>query len=147
MAGYTGSQAQSGRGSTLSIGATPTLIGEIKTVPFTSGKWATADVTNFESGNDAEFITTIRDNGTVQLEGNRVSSDAGQQAIETAYDAGTLEAFTLTLPRTSTQATKGDTYTFNALVLSRDFTVDTSKEIDFKVELKISGAVTFTVGS
>lgn len=144
---YAGSQAQSGRGSTLSIGATPTLIGEIKTVPFTSGKWQTADVTNLESGNDAEFITTIRDNGTVQLEGNRVPGDAGQQAVESAYDNGSLQAFTLTLPKSSTQTTTGDTYTFNALVLSRDFTVDVTKEIDFKVELKISGAVTYTAGS
>lgn len=144
---YAGSQAQSGRGSTIGIGATPTLIGEIKSVPFTSGKWQTADVTNFDSGNDAEFITTIRDNGSLQIEGNRVPGDAGQQAIETAYQSGTLEAFVITLPKTSAQTTKGDTYTFNALVLSRDFTVDVTKEIDFKVELKISGAVTYTAGS
>ncbi len=144
---YAGSQAQSGRGSTLSIGATPTLIGEVKSVPFTSGKWQTADVTNFESGNDAEFITTIRDNGTVTLEGNRVSSDAGQTAVETAYDSGAIAAFTLQLPKTASQVTNGDKYTFNALVIGRDFTVDTTKEIDWKVELKISGAVTFTAGA
>jgi hypothetical protein len=144
---YAGSQAQSGRGSTLSIGATPTLIGEIKNVPFTSGKWATADVTNFNSGNDAEFITTIRDNGSVTIEGNRVSGDAGQTAVEAAYDSGEVASFTLTLPKTAAQVTKGDTYTFNALVLSRDFTVDVTKEIDYKVELKISGAVTFAAGS
>jgi hypothetical protein len=144
---YAGSQAQSGRGSTLSIGATPTLIGEVKNVPFTSGKWQTADVTNFESGNDAEFISTIRDNGTVTFDGNRVSADAGQQAVETAYDTGEIAAFSLQLPKSAAQTTKGDAYTFNALVISRDFTVDVTKEIDWKVELKISGAVTFTAGS
>lgn len=144
---YIGSQAQSGRGSTLSIGATPTLIGEIKSVPFTSGKWQTADVTNFDSGNDAEFITTIRDNGTLNIEGNRVPGDAGQTAIEAAYQDGSLQNFVLTLPKTATQTTAGDTYSFSALVLSRDFTVDVTKEIDFKVELKISGAVTYAAGS
>ena len=144
---YAGSQAQSGRGSTLSIGATPTLIGEIKNVPFTSGKWQTADVTNFDSGSDAEFITTIRDNGTVTFDGNRVPADAGQVLVETAYQDGTIQSFTLTLPKTAAQATSGDKYVFSALVLSRDFTVDVTKEIDFKVELKISGAVTYTAGA
>lgn len=141
---YTGSQAQAGRGSTLSIGGV--MIGEIKSVPFTAGKWQTADVTNFESGSDAEFITTIRDSGSITLEGNRVAGDAGQQAVETAYDTGSIAAFTLQLPQSKTQTTDGDQYSFNALVISRDFTVDVTKAIDYKVELKISGPVTFTAG-
>ncbi len=37
---YGGSLAQAGRGSTLSIGGTPTLIGEVKDVPLNRGKWS-----------------------------------------------------------------------------------------------------------
>ncbi|HEV2463548.1 MAG TPA: hypothetical protein VGT04_07075 [Acidobacteriaceae bacterium] len=140
------SNAATATGSvTLTI--SPVILGEIKSVPFKAGKWETADVTNFQSGSDREFITTVRDNGTVDLAGNRVSGDAGQQAIEAAYSSGGISAFTLQLPLASGQSTSGDKYTFNALVVSRDFTVDVTKEIDWQVSLKISGAVTFAAGS
>jgi hypothetical protein len=73
---YTKSQAQSGRGSVLSIGtsgATPTytVIGEVKSSSQSGSQWGTEDVTNFESGVDQEFQTTIRDNGELSLMGNR----------------------------------------------------------------------------
>lgn len=144
---YTASAAQAGRGSTLSIGGTPTMIGELSDVPFNRGKWQTADVTNFESGSDAEFISTIRKPGTVTLKGNRVSSDAGQIAVEAAYQSGALVAFTLQLPKTPAQTSSGDKYTFSALVLGSDFDVKTTEAIEFSIELQISGAVTLTVGS
>lgn len=144
---YIGSAAQSGRGSTLGIGATPTLIGEIKTSSLGGSQWGTADVTNFESGISQEFITTIRNEGEFSLAGNRVSGDAGQVAVETAYGTGAVSAFTLTLPKTTTQTTSGDKYTFNAIVLSRDFDVDVTKEISWNVKLKVSGAITLVPGS
>lgn len=144
---YTGSQAQAGRGSTLSIGATPTPIGEIKTATLTGSQWGTADVTNFESGISQEFITTIRNEGEFSVAGNRVSSDAGQVAVEAAYQSGAISAFVLQLVKTATQVTTGDKYTFNALVLSRDFDVDVSKEISWSVKLKVSGPVTLTEGA
>lgn len=141
---YAGSQAQAGRGSTLSIGGV--VVGEIKNTSFNAGKWQTADVTNFESGSDAEFIATIRANGTIALAGNRVSGDAGQQAIESSYNSGIKAQFTTQLPMTATQTKEGDSYSFTALVISRDFNVDVEKAIDYKVELKVSGPITFTPG-
>jgi hypothetical protein len=144
---YTGSQAQAGRGSSLSIGSTPTLIGEIKEVPLNRGKWELIDTTNFESGSDSEQLVTIRKPGTVNFKGNRVSSDAGQVAVETAYQAGTLVAFVLQLPKTATQTTAGDKYTFNAFVVGSDFTDAVTAAVEFSIELQISGACTLTVGS
>jgi hypothetical protein len=144
---YTGSLAQAGRGSSLGIGATPTIIGEIKTSGISGNSWGTADVTNFESGSDQEFITTIRNNGECKLAGNRIATDAGQVLVEAAYSSGAITAFTLQLPKSSAQTTSGDKYTFNALVQSRSFDVDVSKEISWTVSLKISGAVTFTAGA
>lgn len=144
---YTGSLAQAGRGSSLSIGGTPTVIGEIKTAGISGNSWGTADVTNFESGADQEFITTIRNNGELRLAGNRVVADAGQALVETAYSTGAITAFVLALPKTAAQTTSGDKYSFNALVQSRSFDVDVSKEISWSVTLKISGAVTFTAGT
>lgn len=144
---YSGSLAQSGRGTSLAIGSTPTPIGELSDFPLTRGKWGTADVTNFESGSDSEFIATIRKPGTLTLKGNRVSSDAGQVLVEAAYQDGVLQPFVATLPKTAAQTTIGDKYTFNALVLDYSFTITVEKQIEFSIELQISGAVTLTVGS
>ena len=146
---YTGSQSQAGKGSVLSIGTSPVAIGEVKNAPMNRGKWKFVDVTNFESGADSETLPVIRDNGTISLEGNRVSSDAGQVAVEAAYQNGTLATYTLQLPVNTAagQTTTGDKYVFKAYVESSDFTVDVQKEIDFKVSLRISGATTLTAGS
>ncbi|MBB6144717.1 hypothetical protein HNQ77_002673 [Silvibacterium bohemicum] len=152
---YTGSKAQSGRGSALSIGGvtgstgteTFTLVGEIKTSGISGAQWGTDDVTNFQSNADQEFITTIRNNGSLRLDGNRVSTDAGQVAVEAAFASGSKYDFKLVLPLALGQTTTGDTYTFSALVESRDFTVDVSKAISWSVTLKVSGPVTLTTGS
>lgn len=144
---YSGSQAQAGRGTTISIGATPTLIGEISEIPFDLPEWNTDDVTNFESGLDEEFIVTIRKSMEFTVTGNRVSSDAGQTAVQAAYAGPTLSAFVIQLPKTSSQTTNGDKYAFNAWVLAQSFTIQTTKKVDFKMKLKTSGPVTFTAGS
>jgi len=134
-----------GAGETLSVG--PATIGEIKTSNIGNAQWGTADVTNFESGADQEFINTIRNNGEVSVAGNRVSSDPGQTLVEAAFSSGAIQAFTLTLPKTPSQTTSGDSYAFNALVVSRDIDVDVTKEISWSVKLKVSGPVTLTKGS
>jgi hypothetical protein len=144
---YSGSQAQSGRGTIIAIGATPTTIGECSDFPLNRSKWETVDVTNFQSGSDGEFITTIRKPGSVTIKGNRVVSDAGQVLVEAAYQSGAISAFTVTLPKTISQSTSGDKYTFSALVLSLDFSIQPTKQIEFSLDLQISGPVTFTAGT
>jgi len=157
MPTYSGSRAQAGRGSALSIGGitgaggteTFTLIGEIKTSGISGAQWATEDVTNFQSGSDQEFLTTIRDNGTLDIAGNRIAADAGQVAVESAFSSGLKYDFKLVLPINvqAGQTTTGDTYQFSALVQSRDISVDTTKAIGWSVKLKISGPVSLTAGS
>lgn len=142
---YTHSAAQTGAGSSLSIGATPTLIGEIKSCEL-SGTWETVDVSNFQSSVNREFIATMRDNGTCKLSGNRVSADAGQLLVEAGYASGLLQSFTLVIDKTPAQVTTGDTYTFSALIMERAFTVAVDKEVDYQITLKISGAVGFVEG-
>jgi hypothetical protein len=151
---YTGSKAQAGRGSQLFVGGVSgagapvtTLVGEVKSAGVSGAQWATEDVSNFESGADIEFGTTMRDNGTMDLMGNRVSSDAGQIAIEAAFGTGSKYDWKLQLPLAPGQSTTGDIYTFSALVVSREFPIETTKIIPFTVKLKISGPVTLTVGS
>jgi hypothetical protein len=147
MSTYVRSAAQTGAGSSLAIGTTPTTIGEIKSAGISGAQWSTADVTNFQSGLNQEFITTIRNNGSIKITGNRASSDAGQVLVEAAFQSGLIQPFVLTLDKTPTQTTTGDTYTFSALVESREFDLSVDKEVSWSVSLKISGPVTFTIGS
>ncbi len=154
---YAGSKAQAGKGSSLSIGGitgavgteTFVLIGEIKTSGISGAQWGSEDVSNFQSGNDQEFITTTRNNGTIDISGNRISSDAGQVAVETAFSNGLKYDFKLVLPINTQagQTSVGDTYTFSALVESRDISIDTTKAIGWSVKLKVSGPVTLVTGS
>jgi hypothetical protein len=150
---YTGSLAQSGRGTSISIGPVTgsppalTLIGEVTDLPFDLPKWETVDITNLESGNDSETLATIRKPATFTIKGNRVSTDAGQTAAITAYTNGTRVPFSIVLPKTATQVTTGDTYTFTGLVLGASFPVSPTKEVSFSLDLMTTGAVVFTAGS
>jgi hypothetical protein len=123
------------------------MIGEVKEVPLNRGVWDLVDVTNFESGSDSEQIVTIRKPGTATFKFNRVSSDAGQAAVETAYQAGTLAAFVLQLPKTAAQTTAGDKYTFSAFIKSSNLTDSVVQAIEGSVDLELSGPCTLTVGS
>lgn len=151
---YTGSKAQSGRGTQLSIGGvtgaapgTFTLVGEVKTSGISGAQWETTDVSNFESGADQEFISTMRNNGELSVGGNRISGDAGQVAVEAAFASGSKYDWKLVLPLAPGQTTTGDTYTFSALVVSREIPIETTKEVGWNLKLKISGAVTLVTGS
>jgi hypothetical protein len=144
---YTGSKAQAGRGTTIGIGGTPTLIGEVTDIPMALPKWETAEVTNLDSGSDAEYITTIRKSSNFSVKGNRVASDAGQVAVQAAYATGTVSSFTVQLLKTGSQTTTGDKYVFNALVLSQSFDITPAKQIEYALDLQITGAVTYTAGT
>ena len=144
---YTGSKAQAGRGSLLSIGATPTPVGEVADVPFNRPEWETVDITNFDSGIDEEQLVTIRRASTFSVTGNRVSSDAGQVAVETAYQSGVLTAFTFALPKLPTQTVSGDTFHFMAYVKGSNFKASPTAKVEFTLNLQTSGPVTVTPGS
>jgi len=145
---YTGSQAQPGRGSTISIGtSSPPVIGEVADITLNRGKWDFANTTNLQSGSDEEMLAVIRKAAQMTLKGNRVDTDAGQIAVEAAYQAGSLQTFVIQLPKTAAQTTIGDKYTFTAYVDSSDFTISPTKQIEFTMQLQTSGAITLTAGS
>lgn len=148
---YTKTAAQAGRGTTLGIGSgTPVLIGEIRSISLDGNQWETADVTNMQSGFTKEFINTILDSGEFTTVCNRVSSDAGQVALESAFEganAGVVQSFTLTLLKSGTQTTTGDVFVFNALVQSSNFSIEPTKETSVTAKLKVTGVKTFTPGT
>lgn len=144
---YAGSKAQAGRGSLLSVGATPTPVGEVADVPFNRPEWETVDITNFDSGIDEEQLVTIRRSATFSITGNRVSGDAGQVAVESAYQTGILTDFTFALPKTTLQTVSGDTYHFKAYVKGSNFKASPTAKVEFTLNLQTSGPVTLTAGS
>jgi hypothetical protein len=134
-----------GRGTTLGIGATPTLVAELKSIKLSGRKFDTEDVTSLDS-QAREFIGSIADSGSWSLEGNRVGSDAGQTAMETAFAAGTVSQFTITLPKTGTQ-TSGDKFTFDGLITGLDYSIGVTEATTFSAEIKVSGPITITPGA
>lgn len=144
MAGYTGSKALSGQLTSLSIGVTPTLIGEITDIQQSGRQMATEPTTNLQS-TAKEFVGTIMDNGAVEFAFNRIASDAGQLAVEAALVSGVPVAFTLQEPKGSFTTT-GPKATFSGLVTESNLTW-ASKVITGKVKMLVSGAITWTPGT
>lgn len=144
---YTSSQAQPGRGWSLSVGATPTLVGEIADLPFTRPEWDFANVTNLQSGSDEEMLPVIRKAAKFAIKGNRVDVDAGQVLVEAAYRSGALLACVVTATKTAAQTTSGDKWTFNAYVVKSNFAVSPTKQVEFEIDFQTSGDVVPTAGS
>jgi len=147
---YSKTQAQTGSGSTLAIGATPTVIDEVRNIKWTGYQFKTDDATNMNSTAE-EFITTILSPGELSFDMNRVNVDAGQSAYMTAFLAGTVSSFTLTLPKalltSPPQTVSGDKFVFNGLPIQADLSLEPTKTDVVSCKIKISGAVTFTAGS
>ena len=148
---YTSSKSSIGLGTILSIGTTGgsptfTTVGEIKTIAQSGRQVSTEDVTNMQSL-AKEFIPTLVESGTWDISGNRVGSDAGQIAMEAGFQGLTLLPFKIQLPKSSTQTTTGDTFTFNALIAELDYSIAVDKAVTFTAKLKVSGLITETAGS
>jgi len=146
MSGYTGTKAQSGLGSTIAIGSTPVTIGEIQSLKQSGAKWDTEDATNLASA-AKEFVATILDWGEFSVEAKRVSTDAGQIAVQAAFLSGAATPFVITLAKESGQMTSGDKLTFNAVVTECDLEISTSKLTTYNFKLKVSNGITFTEGA
>lgn len=151
---YTNSQATPGLGTAISINTgtagspTWTQLGEVASMKQTGRKARTADVTNLQSG-AAEFITTLVESGTFQLEGNRVATDPGQIAMESAFASLGVKQFKAVLPKSGSQTTAGDTYTFSGVI--EEFAslseISSQSQIKFMASIKVSNTYTFTAGS
>jgi hypothetical protein len=148
MSTYTGSKGQVGLGTILSIGSTPTVVGEVKSLKLNGRKWDTDDSTNMQSL-AKEFISTIQDPGEWDIDFTRVSNDVGQIALEAAFASGAITTFTIQLPVNTKagQSTTGDKFAFNALVTEVPYNFETTKIDSGSCKLKMSGPMTITVGS
>jgi hypothetical protein len=145
-------KAMTGAGVTMTVGGT--AIGQIKSVQLGGTKWATDDITNAGSpvaggGVLKEVLPTILDSGECTVEGVWLYSDAGQQALLTAFNAGSLVAIVVTLPKGEGQATTGTSFSFSGFVTDPPFpdNISFDKGLLFKSVVKINTAITVAYGS
>ena len=147
---YTGSKAQSGALTTISIGTTPVVIGEVTDIGQSGKQNKTDDVTNLESLAE-EFIPTLLAPGMFKITMNRVVGDPGQVALLASFNAQppTIVPYVITLPKTATQTVSGDKYAFIAMVDEMEdiSSVKADKKITSTASIKVSGPITFTAGT
>lgn len=144
-----------GKGTILSMGpaSTYTAVGQIKTIQFNGQKWSFDDITNLNSpavgpGVLEEALPAKLAPGELAVAGIFLPNDAGQEALNTAFQAGTLENFKVQLPMGPGQTTAGNLYAFSGYV--QEFPapdVQFDKVVNFKVTIKLTTVITLTQGS
>lgn len=136
---YTGSKAFVSRGAVIGYQTNPSVgflpLAEIKEINFTGAKYDLDDVTNYESGNFREWITTLADSGELSFTGNYIPSDTSQQSLLSFFNAGTLVQWEIQLPNSL------GTITFSAYVQSLEHNLPLDKAATITGKLKITGAV------
>lgn len=150
-----------GTGATLSIGTpgsgeTFTTIGQVKSISWTQPKLQTEDATNLSSptlgqATLKEYLPTVIEPGQFTGELIYLPTDAGQQAINTAFLSGVVHDFKLQFPALAEfgQTTTGNLYAFSGFVLEQPNPdgVDPQKIMMAKITVQITTAVVVTLGS
>jgi hypothetical protein len=136
----TGAKPAFGALLTISISGTPTTVAEITKITPPGQKRDVIEATNMESPSGAkEYIKGLFDAGEVGVEGN-YTSVASQDALRTDFVAGTLQAFTITIP-----VSTPETWSFSAIITEYGLGEMTPDgKLTFKATLKISGVITVT---
>jgi len=136
---YSNSQAFSPRGTTIGFLVEPSvsyqLLAEIKEINFSGAKYDLADVTNYESGNFREWLTTLADSGEVSFSGNYVPSDSTQAALLGYFNNGTLVDWQVTLPNAL------GVITFKGYVSSLEHALPLDKEATISGKIKVTGKI------
>lgn len=133
--------------TTLSYGATPTLLGQITEFNGPASKAKAVDITNFDSPAVGNGIAEEKLPG---LSGTTFSAKliyltANETGLDTIYN--TVQTFTLTLPKFGTQVTSGDKYAFSGILTSYDKEGTSGEKITHSIEIEVTGLVTFTAGA
>lgn len=137
---YSNSAAFVSRGTVISYETNPSVgfvpLAEIKEINFTGAKYDLDDVTNYESGNFREWITTLADSGDLSFSGNYIPTDSSQQALLGFFNTGVLVSWKIDLPNSL------GSITFKAYVSSLEHNLPLDKAATITGKLKITGAVT-----
>lgn len=128
------SNAVHSKSTTLKLGVNE--IAEITNIGGISLSADSVEVTNLSSPDEyKEFIQGFRDGGEVSISGNFYPGDTnGQFALLTSFNAGTLDAYTITFP-----ASMGATWTYNAIMTAYTTGADMGGVVTFEATMKVSG--------
>jgi hypothetical protein len=145
-----------GQGFQLSVatGTSPvviTPIGQLRTAKRSGSKTKILDITNTDSPRVGtgliydEMLPVSVSPGDVDFSGIMNPSDTSQILLQTLQDAGTLSAWTISLPASGSPPVPAGVWSFNAYVTEIAFDVDYSKEVSFSGKLTITGPAVYTV--
>jgi len=136
---YSNSAAFSPRGTVINYKAEPSVgyitLAEIKEFSFTGSKYDLAEITNYESGNFKEWLTTLADSGEVSFSGNYIPGDPSQAGLLSYFKSGTLLAWQVILPNNL------GTIVFNAYVSGLDYSFPLDKQAMVTGKLKVTGVI------
>lgn len=152
---YTGTKAAIGKGLKLQINtgtaSSPTWVTVGESLEMTlASKMLTEEATNFDSS-ATEYIGTLADGGEIKFSCNRVSSDAGQVAMQAAgpmgAGAGLFKSFQAIAPLAVGQTSLGDTWTWNAIVTEFNPAFKPDKKTSMSGVMRTTNGVVYTEGS
>lgn len=136
-------KARAGVGATLEVdaGSGYTYIANITALGGPELDVEEIEATSLDSvGGYKEYIPGMKDGGTISVTLN-FTNDAAQRALRTMNGSIDLAAFRLTLPSSPTAG-----YTFQGGVTSWTHIVEPNSPMTADVDIKISGAITFSEG-
>ena len=110
-------------------------VAEVKGVRGPGFSSGTADVTSFDSAGWREFISTLRDGGTLSFSINFNPSITNQMDFYDDFADGTTNSYSLDFPDSGTT-----TLTFDAFCTGFEVTAELEQAVKANVTLKVSGA-------
>jgi hypothetical protein len=128
-----------GKGTTLkvSISTVFTIIAQLKNITPPGKKMGTTETTHLLS-TDKEFISTIREGGDVKFTVEWDPANTTHAYLLTAFDAGTMESWKVTLPN-------GTIIAFTGILTDFPWDqLDVEAVAMIDLTIKVSGAVTVT---
>ena len=146
------SQAIAGYGTLLKRGASASgsnndasyaTLGEVKNISGPSTQTSTIDVTTHSSaasGNYREFIPSLIDPGTIEVDMNWVHADATHKLIWTDLQNRTKRDWRIVVPPTASAATCNMDFAAYVVGMPKEFPTD--DVISSKISLRITGAIT-----
>lgn len=132
------SDATHGHGTTLA-GATAGTIGNIQNINVPGRNRDAIPASSMDSTDKfREFISGMADEGEIVVEVNYDGKDSGiANALNTAYQLGTAEVWTITLP-------DGSTFACSGFITNLGIASDFEGKITQSITIKLSGKATFT---
>ena len=123
-------------GTTLSLGATPTLIGELTSLNFSGFGLSAVESTNL-AATTKTFLPGIISPGTISCDFNSDGGNAGQDLIKSTVTARTSISFAIASADSST-------FSGSAIITGYDYKAAVDGVITGSVTLQVTGALTIT---